>query len=251
MLSRLALTLISLLLCGTSQTGAEKERVFEVTSVKPSPVSGGTGVGQNDPVSYSSHRVTLKWLTAIAYDVPDTQVTGGPAWAATDWFDVDAKTSSPATRPEMMVMLRAVLAERFQLTFHREVASLPAYALIIAKGGPKIGPGFHPSKEGDAPPVRTPGVLAVRNSMKQLSSIITVYLKIAFPSAGEPPLSDPEPLPVIDQTGLTGTFDITLDLQKSRDWFVVLEQQLGLKLEPRKVSAEMLVIDRASRPSAN
>jgi uncharacterized protein (TIGR03435 family) len=87
--------------------------------------------------------------------------------------------------------------------------------------------------------------------MKQLASIITIYVTGNFPAPGEPPLSEPERLPVIDQTGLAGDYDISLDLRQSRDWFVVLEQQLGLKLEARKVPMEMLIIDSAVKPSAN
>jgi uncharacterized protein (TIGR03435 family) len=124
---------------------------------------------------------------------------------------------------------------------------LPRLPAVYAKGGVK----FHASKEEDPRPVGKAGVLALRIGMKQLASIISVYVSGNFPAAGEPPLSEPERLPVVDQTGLTGDYDIVVDLNRSRDWFVVLEPQLGLKLEPRKVATEMVVIDSAARPLEN
>jgi uncharacterized protein (TIGR03435 family) len=223
---------------------------FETVSVKPSPATGSpaAGGGPNDPVTFSAHRITLKLLIASAYDVPDFQVSGGAAWTASDMFDIDAKAGNPSTQGEKMLMLRALLADRFQLAIHREQATLGAYALVVAKEGPK----FHAAQAGDRAPAMVPGTLPVR-SMKQLASILTMYFRfhMSFPSAGEPPLSDPEPLPVIDQTGLTGEYDTILDLRQSRDWFVVLQQQLGLKLEARKVPAEILAIDRAVKPGSN
>jgi uncharacterized protein (TIGR03435 family) len=92
--------------------------------------------------------------------------------------------------------------------------------------------------------------LAWRLTIKQLAAMVTVYLALPFPSAGELPLTEPEPLPVIDQTGLTGDYYMVLDLPHTRDWFALMEQH-GLKLEARKVPVDMLVIDHAARPEAN
>ena len=227
---------------------------FEVASVKPTlPGSRGSGGGPlNSQVTFSVHGMTLKLLIAMAYadtvyDTPDSQVSGGPAWTDADRFDIEAKAASPSTRGQMMQMLGALLTDRFQLVFHRETRTNPVYALVVAKGGPKL----HAAKEGEPLPDRPSGGLALRRNMKQLAAVVTLYLKMQFPSSGELPLSEPEPLPVIDQTGLTGVYDIVLDLSKSRDWFMVLEQQLGLKLEARKVKVEMLVIDSAAKPTAN
>ncbi len=237
------------------QANAPKQPAFEVASVKPSPPTGFAGPGgraaPNDPVSLSIPRATLKLLIAQSYDVPESQVSGGPAWTGADIFDIAARAANPATHGEMMQMLATLLADRFQLEFHRETKATLVYALVVAKGGPKLGPQFHPARAEDPRPVPAPGKLAMRFGMRNLASIATVYLKIPFPSGGEAPLSEPDPLPVIDQTGLSGDYDVVLDLQHSRDWFVVLEQQLGLKLEPRKLPMDMFIIDRAVKPSAN
>ena len=218
---------------------------FDAVSILPGQPGHANPI--NDPLTYSSFGATLRLLIGQAYGLLDEQISGGPAWVSTERFDVVAKSAGPATRDEKMEMLRAALASRFQLKFHRQPGTLRAYALTVAQGGIK----FHAPKEGDPLPARARGTLALRVSMQQLASILTVYVTGNFPAPGEPPLSEPERLPVIDQTGLTGDYDIVVDLNRSRDWFVVLQPQLGLKLEARKVSSEMLVIDSAARPSAN
>lgn len=225
---------------------------FEVASVKPSGAArSASGGAPNNPGTFSQRRTTLKLLVALAYGVPDFQVSGGPSWVDTEGFDIDAKASAAATRPEILQMLATLLADRFELTVHREPKIIPVYALVVAKGGPKLGPQFHPAKEGEPRPTRPEGGLGVRNSMKQLASILTLYHKMPFPSGGEAPLVEPEPYPVVDQTGLEGDYDTVLHLRENRDWFVVLNEQLGLKLELRKIPMEMVVIDKASKPTGN
>ena len=223
---------------------------FEVASVKPSPEKDvARSYSPDSPDSLILRRVTLKLLMATVYDLPVSQVSGGPGWAESEMFDVEAKAAGPATKKEKMQMLGALLADRFQLKFHRQPSIMRAYVLVPSAGGLKI----HPSKPEDRAPVGNPGVMALRASMKQLASIIGVYVTWGRepPFPGQGPLTPPEPLPVIDQTGLTGEYDIVLDMTKSRDWFVVLPQQLGLKLEPRKVATEMLIIDNAIKPLPN
>jgi len=86
--------------------------------------------------------------------------------------------------------------------------------------------------------------------MKQLAAIVTLNLRITFPFSG-PVVFRHDALPVIDQTGLVGNYDITVDLRQNGDWFEVLEEQLGLKLEARKVPVSVLVIDGATQPLPN
>jgi uncharacterized protein (TIGR03435 family) len=92
--------------------------------------------------------------------------------------------------------------------------------------------------------------VALLVDMNQFAAVVTQYLKIRVPSSGEV-LSPPEPLPVIDRTGLTGEYDITVDLRSNGDWFAALDEQLGLKLEARKAPLNVLVIDTAAMPAVN
>jgi uncharacterized protein (TIGR03435 family) len=221
---------------------------FEVASVKPSSKTGGAAAGTNDPGAFSAHGMTLKLLMTSAYDVLYAQIGGGPAWADSDRFDIDAKAAGAVTQAQKMEMLASLLADRFQLKLHREPGTLRAYVLALAKDGLKI----HPSKAEDPAPVSKPGMPAFRMSMKRFASLLNQYVSFGmnFPAPGEPPLTPLDPLPVVDDTGLAGDYDIYLDMTRSRDWSVVLEQA-GLKLEARKVSIEILIIDSAAKPAAN
>jgi uncharacterized protein (TIGR03435 family) len=221
---------------------------FEVVSVKPSSSAGGAAPGTNDPGAFSAHGMTLKLLMTSAYDVLYAQVGGGPGWADSDRFDVDAKAGGAVTEAQKMDMLGSLLADRFHLKFHREPGTLRAYALVVAKDGLKI----HPVKAGDPAPAFKPGMPAFRMSLKRFAAFLNVYISRGgeFPAPGAPPLTPLDPLPVIDATDLSGDYDIYLDMTRSRDWSFVLEQT-GLKLEPRKVSIQMLIIDSAAKPAAN
>jgi uncharacterized protein (TIGR03435 family) len=224
---------------------------FEAASVKEiSPGARSIGGMPNDPVRFSQRQMTLKLLVAMACDIPDFEVSGGPAWTGLTRFDIDAKSEGPATHEQQMQMLRTLLTERFHLTYHNETRPLPVYVMSVGKNGPKLGPPFHLPKEGDPGPVRSPGTVALRLDMKRFAAVVTQYLKIRVPSSGEV-LSPPEPLPVIDQTGLTGEYDITVDLRSNGDWFAALDEQLGLRLEARKAPLRVLVIDTATMPTSN
>jgi uncharacterized protein (TIGR03435 family) len=216
---------------------------FEAASVKPSsPSLNGNMI--NDPLTYSAHRTTLKFLIAAAYDLGDYQVSGGPDWVEADRFDIDARTAAPATQAQKMEMLRGLLMDRFQLTCHREPRTIRAYAMSVAKDGPKV----HPAKEDGPSPNAKPGLLALRTTMKQLAAIVSNYLSYQS-DPGDP--AGTEQLPIVDQTGLAGVFDIRLEPLRVRDWFVELEQQFGLHLEPRKVPVEMLIVDKVVKPLGN
>ncbi len=224
---------------------------FEVASVKRSSPDGRFG-GRvtNDPLRFSVRRTSLKLLIAMAYGIADFQVVGGPDWAGLTEFDVDATSQGPATRDQQMQMLRTLLLERFHLTCRNETRPFAVYVLTVGKNGPKFGEAFHSPKEGDPRPMPAPGRSALRVTMKQFATLVTQYLKMPFPSSGEV-LSPPQELPVVDQTGLTGEYDIVVDLRSNGDWFAALDSQLGLKLEARKTPLDVVVIDKATIPTEN
>jgi uncharacterized protein (TIGR03435 family) len=89
------------------------------------------------------HRLTIRngrvaYLITFSYDVPWRQLVGGPEWATTDRYDVVAVASEKADAQEVKSMRRRLLGERFGLGFHREKRRLPAYELLVDKGGPKM-----------------------------------------------------------------------------------------------------------------
>ncbi len=246
------------------QATIDKPPAFEIVSIKPSPPPGGPvdsarvigspyfKTATVDPMLFSTRRSTLNGLIRYAYDVEDFQLAGGPGWAETDRYDVDAHPANPSTADQMMPMLRALLADRFQLTFHRETKILPLNVLTVAAGGPKFGPQFHPVNEDDPPAPPAKHVLNQvhsRHTIKTFAGVIRMNLMIDRVTHVTSDLRDIPP--VLDQTGLSGTYDITVDISGEDAWPALLERQLGLKLELRKAPTEIIVIDRAVKPSGN
>src|SRR5262249_14120568 len=114
---------------------------FEVASIKPTPPgAGGRWIRMLSANEFAAKNHALKTLIAAAYNLSPRAISGGPGWADSDRYDIVARTPG-GVRPnlnEQMAMLRKLLSDRFQLTFHREQKELRAYALTIAKGGPKL-----------------------------------------------------------------------------------------------------------------
>ena len=147
----------------------------------------------------------------------------------------------------MLLMLRSLLADRFQLKFHRESKEIAQPVLTVARNGPKFGPQFHPTQDAAIPPeYRIP---LKEYTMEHLAFFLTDNRHMWDPDAGDP--ADPNQPPVLDQTGVAGTYDIGLNWAPRRDWLAGFERQLGLHLELRKLPNDVIVIESAARPSAN
>jgi uncharacterized protein (TIGR03435 family) len=252
---------------------------FEVASVKPN-TSGTNMVNIRPPAGgrFTATNARLKMLIAIAYNVKNFEIFGGPAWINSDGYDVTAKAAdSSIVLEQLRPLLQALLEDRFRLAVHRETKEVSLYALTIAKGGPKLPE----AKEGgcfpilpDKPPppplpgqpvpvmcggfLRTPNLLqAGKVGMRELSGV----------------LSDLVGRPVVDKTGFTGTFDVKLEFSPEGtalgaggfgpppdagnpdnshpSIFTALQEQLGLKLESQKGPDDILVIDHAEKASEN
>jgi uncharacterized protein (TIGR03435 family) len=198
----------------------------------------------------------LKRCIRGAYDVQESQIVGGPKWAGEDRYDIDAKAAGPAGDRELMEMLRSLLSERFKLAFHRETRELPGYALVVGKSGLKAKRS-QPDAESRTNSSRV-AIDAEACSMYQLAQKLSEVIHV----------------PVADLTEIEGEFDFQLkwtpddmqakppsggdkpaaaavDLASGPSVFAALQEQLGLKLEPRKVPTEVLVIDHAEKASEN
>jgi uncharacterized protein (TIGR03435 family) len=224
---------------------------FEAASVKPSK-TGGDSSSWNSRLGYIVMKnQTLQRLVAIAYGFSDEQrVLGGPKWVASDRFDIEARASGPAKDPELLLMLRNLLADRFELAVHQETKNGSGYSLTTVKGGLKI----HPDEsEGKQVWNSSRGkIVAQRITMSKLAEALTRLLGTS----------------VADNTNVQGqyTFSLewSLDAQNSAasDRGIasmpagpsledVLAQQLGLKLENKKLPIDVVVIDRAEKPTEN
>ena len=218
---------------------------FEVASIKPNrsgdPSSGASRLPGGRIVVTNN---TLKELVRNAYEVKSYQIVGGPGWIDSDRFDVSAQADANANAGKLRVMMQFLLADRFKLKLHRETRTLPAYALVVAKNGSKL------QTAGDGGSslsiFRNRGAISAKTaSMAQLANGLSNLLD----------------RPVLDMSGLGGSFDFELhfepfETQPAVDTprtsiFTALEEQLGLKLESRMSPIEILVIDQASPPTEN
>lgn len=248
---------------GQGQTSTTPRLEFEVASVKPAkPGDQGGGIkplpgGQ----TYRAENVPVRLMIMLMFHLNNRQVSGGPSWITTDLYDVDAKADGPHSLDDLHVMFQNLLIDRFKLQFHKETRELPAYELVVDKGGPKLTE--NPSPETFDIPIQPVGrgrIQATHCSMSYFSWIISGMVD----------------RPVLDQTGLTQHYDFRLEWTpepppdlgargdaganpaprelppaSGPDIFTALREQLGLKLESHKGPVEVMVIDHIEKPSEN
>ena len=202
---------------------------------------------------------------------------GGATALQSDKFDVIATTDAGASQEQVFLMLRALLAERFKLVLHRETRDLPIYALVIARKDGRLGPRLRPSNvDCSAAPNDSPTASPAAGGFvaEPCKGLRNVPGKATGRAVTIPTLARlmsgwvDDHRPVEDRTGLTGNFDIDLDWTPDRPppadapalpatdsngagLFTALQEQLGLKVESRKNSIDLLVVDHAERPTEN
>ena len=167
-----------------------------------------------------------------------------------DPYDILAKTGGPVPPAELRLMLQDLLAQRFKLALHRETRMLPVYELVVAKDRPRLSP-------SDASASRSPTHAA--ESLPRIRNDSFLFSDVSMPEFAAMLMQlRGVDLPVVDHTGITGTFDIELKSAPAatRDantaaLFDIIQDQLGLKLKSAKAPIEILVIDHAEKPSGN
>jgi uncharacterized protein (TIGR03435 family) len=189
--------------------------------------------------------ITLHRLVELAYSVSPAQVMG-PDWMENVRFDVAAKYPPDTNMADRWLMLRGLLAERFKLAVHRESKEVQGYALVVAKGGFKL----KPVEAGGNNTDHTGGTVQTLNAK---STSIASFAGLAARYVGAV---------VVDKTGIDGVYDFqlrwTTDSQSADDpdapppFPVAIQEALGLRLQARKVPAEVIVVDRVERaPTEN
>jgi uncharacterized protein (TIGR03435 family) len=191
--------------------------------------------------------VSLSDCIQAAYGVKSHQISG-PDWIRTERFDISARAEGNPSNDQLMLMLQSLLADRFKLRLHPEKKELPVYLLTVAKNGHKL----HSSESPD--PMKTQfaaGAIGFQNaSVADLTRFLAAF---------------PFDRPILDGTGLSGKFDFALtlgspdmnpgDMKRTMveggvTIFMDALAPLGLKLEPQKTLADVLVVDHAERISA-
>jgi len=270
-------------------TGSGPLPSFEVASIKLNN-SGDRRVRlATPPGRFTAENVSVKTLIEYAYNVRELQLAGGPSWIDSERYDIDAKSDLtpeemrnryPDDPPQALrLMVQSLLADRFKLALSRETKDAPIYVLSVAKGGPK----FH--QTALAPPNPTPnaqGAVAPNGPRRMLRTVRgQITMGDAPISSLAAALSGQVGRLVIDKTGLTGHYDLTLqwapDESQSRMYggeggapdgrpagvaapppdangpsiFTALQEQLGLKLESAKGPVETFAIAHIEQPSEN
>jgi uncharacterized protein (TIGR03435 family) len=231
-------------------------QTFEVASIHTR--TDGTGdIWTLKPFrfDFSGPRITienfrLSDLITYAYDIKDFELVGEPRWADIDRYNISATApdSVSLTRDAARPFMRALLADRFHLTVHPEMKDMPVYALVVAKGGPKF-------KES---PPGAQKLLTLRSKGKAATMSVTSGDMAQLASQFSKRNSVDRP--VIDKTGLTGTYDYKLewgdDTAGGADpavlsAFTAFQEQLGLRLEPTRAPVQVLIVEHAEKPSEN
>jgi len=255
---------------------------YEVATIKPSPSSSdGRMMMMFNPDGVSISGVPLQMIVREAFRVEDDRIVGAPGWVKKNRYDIQAKVAAEdAPKLEKLKidqrqsMLLPLLEERFNLKYHHETRELPSYALVVAKGGPKMKTSEVPDvpKPGDPPSpdsgqkrfmrMMGPGhVEAEGSNMQGLTQILSQQLGRT----------------VVDKTGLSGNYDYTLNWtpdnapppmpgggpeggpprndggnnEAGPSLLTALQEQLGLKLESEKGEVDVIVIDHIDLPSEN
>jgi uncharacterized protein (TIGR03435 family) len=246
---------------------ADAKPEFEVSTIKPSKPDARFSLLVNRSGMMNTTNTSLADLIKFAYDLHEKQIVGGAPWMETEKFDVTGKpdTEGLPNPTQLKMMVQKMLADRFQLSFHREKRELPVYAITIVKGGHKLKASESTSN--------LPGYGRNPRGMMVMNSTITQWAAIL----GANTLATLDK-PVVDQTGLGDKrWDFTLnytpdaalaaqaaggagttgqpaapgDPDAPPDLFTAFQQQLGLKLESTKAPVDVIVVDRVEKPSEN
>jgi len=277
-----------------AQTDAPKK--FDVASVKPSapdapqnsnfPLGPGDVYIRNGGYFNASGFALLNYLY-FAYKIMGNQsqyvLPQLPDWARNDHYDIQARAASDPGKDGMRLMMRALLADRFGLVTHYEDREVPVFAFTLAAGS-KTGTQLQRHSDDSPCPTEAPTLAAAAivngkpqfcNGIYPLQPGVPGRLRFGGRNVTLAFIADTLSAgvnlgrPIIDQTGLTGTFDFTLEWTQppppnapaagpdsptetaGPSFEEALREQLGLRLTARKGPVRVLVIDHVERPSAN
>jgi len=235
---------------------------FEVASIRENKSGSGASFSSPRPGgNYIASNMTLRSLAWVSYRIPRERVIGGPGWVDTVRFDIAAKAGDNVSPAQMNEMLKSLLAERFQLVARQELRDLPVYALVVARRDGTFGPRFRANpldcadriaaqKAESTLPPNAVRPCTLSQSERQLHGGVQTMNALADK------LSQIADRPVVNRTGLTGTYDFDLEWAPTSDAngvsvFTAVQEQLGLRLEPSVAQLDVVVIDSAQRPTEN
>jgi uncharacterized protein (TIGR03435 family) len=244
------LAVVTLIAFTSSAVRSQATPAFEVASIRlnKTGIRGGSMEFPKGGERFTATNMPFGALVLVAYNITVRQLSGPEVLS--EKYDVSAKADHAVSPDVMLRMLQALLADRFKLVVRHETKEVPVYALITAKGGPKLHRSDPPESEIATP--RTParaigtesrgGYIFKNESMPDFAWALSRMAGIGDRV-------------VIDDTGLKGNYDFDLTFGRNSPGepsiFSALQEQLGLKLESRKAPVEFLIIDHVETPSDN
>jgi uncharacterized protein (TIGR03435 family) len=246
--------ILSLAISLAALRGADAQ-TFDVATVRPQS-AGDSTFFIRPPINgrFTAMGATAKLLLMLAYDVQESRIVGGPPWIGTAKWNIEARTEVGGrfSAPDTQRMLQNLLVERFGLRVHRDTAQLPVYALTMAKSGPKFK-----ASERERTNIRVTGksINIERGNIAALTQVLASALG----------------RPVIDQTGLTEFYDLSVEWDDAPiadggvfgtattpappyergSVFTALQEQLGLRLESVRAPVEVIVLEHIATPSSD
>ena len=232
---------------------------FEVATIKPgNPGDRRKMFGIMPGGRFSASNVTVKELILFAYDLKEQQLSGGPGWTNSDNWDIVGKPESAATPEQIKIMMRALLTDRFKLSLKRDSKELSVYNLVVAKNGPKMTE----SKDAGGPGGPKRNIRMGRGQVEGQQMSMQMLADVLSRVSGRP---------ILDKTGLTGTYDLKLEWTpditdgpikanpaepppsdtSGPSLFTAVQEQLGLKLDAQKAPVDVYIIERVEKPSEN
>ncbi|MGH9574740.1 MAG: M56 family metallopeptidase [Candidatus Acidiferrales bacterium] len=257
---------------------------FEVASIKSGdPSERGRGFGSPDPSQFRVINMTARGMVEFVYGLKDFQLVGGPDWANSKIYNINAKVEDSIAKSmqgmsrqerqrQQRMMLHSLLNDRFKLSVSHVTKDEPEYALVVAKGVPKLTPTTWvapaPGASGtQVPPGKGPHLLLNNGNISAVNQPVSGLADLlAF-------MPEIEGRLVVDHTGITGNYDYNvtfssqaLDRKFAQEAgapppvevddsgpsiFTALEEQLGLKLEMTKGPVDIYTIEHIEEPSEN
>jgi uncharacterized protein (TIGR03435 family) len=270
------------------QPPANASAPFDVVSIKLNTNVNLRSSTVTDRPDGGIRAINRPLYTLIALAYPPTlpgEIVGVPEWAKTERYDVIATASLAHPTPDdRAAMLRAMLADRFKLAVHVEKREQNAFDLVLARKDGRLGSGLTPSTtdcsqppdpvappsrpDANAPPApctfRSVGA-ALRKQGSELGDLLEGDAPISR-LAEALRLTALRGQPVVDKTGLTGSYGVSLNFNlmatlrppsvtpqpdEAPSLFTAIQEQLGLKLQPSRIVRDTLVIDHVERPTPN
>lgn len=239
---------------------ADANPSFEVATIKPTQPGEQRRMFTVQGRSLKTVNSTVLGLISLSYGVQQKQIVNAPDWMSAEHFDIDAEPDAPGqpNKQQLMTMVQKLLADRFQLKFHKEKRDMSAYVLTVVKTGTKM-------TKIDAGPNDLPGFgIGPVGTLRVFRSNMDDFTQFLQTTVLD--------RPVVNQTGLDGRWNFVLKWTPDESQFAglgvtvpppsdaadappplftAIQEQLGLKLEAQKTAVDVIVIDHVDRPSPN